>query len=168
MSLVVLSRESMRGLKAQTDEENRLKMVNTFVTQTYNRVVKIAKMTEATSYQSPLSSVFPASRLAIRALRTQEYVAFYLRNSRTAAVAAAAAPRAAAAAAAAEAAAAANKISVCEIIKRLQKLFPDCLVKHRMVVRGPDGKMHDAAFAAQLHEDWTSNPVEDCIVIDWS
>lgn len=52
-----ISRESMRGLKAQTDEKIRIARTNQFVSEIYRLAAGAASTTEATSYAWAIQNV---------------------------------------------------------------------------------------------------------------
>lgn len=54
MSLEPVSRDVMRSLKAQKDEEARLKLINGIVAAIYANAINVAKTTTDTSYQYQL------------------------------------------------------------------------------------------------------------------
>lgn len=51
MSLIPLSREHMRSLKSQKDEENRIKLLTECITYIYKHAVQTAEKTSETRYQ---------------------------------------------------------------------------------------------------------------------
>ena len=55
-NLSPISRESIRGLKAKIDEENRLTQLKGIVTDIYSRTITTAETTDSTSYQWPIHS----------------------------------------------------------------------------------------------------------------
>ena len=152
-SLAPFTREAMRGLKAQEDEENRIKRVNDIVTGIYTSAVAYAKTTDATSYEHrmyhnggtvcmkmPVRQMTKVPVLSLDNLHSQakgQYI-FYTTN-------------------------------MSHIIQALQTLFPDSLVEHKMIVRTQDGKIHDVSKmddAALLYiVEW---PIQHIVSIDWS
>ena len=154
MSLATLSREAMRGLKAQTDEENRLKTVAMFVNNLYSEAVRTAKMTEKTLYawRIPQDPWCPYVVKNGRALRPPPAATLPdIVQQRC------------------------NKCvnefttSMADILKGLQELFPDCLVEHKILTRGSDGKMHDIPKMDKAVLQFVcSDNQQSYIVIDWS
>lgn len=117
-----MSRDAMRGLKAQTDEEIRIRDVNRIVTNIYNSAVNSAKTNETTCYKFTI----------------QHNATFY-------------------------------KTNMTHILQALQALFPDCLVEHRRVVCGRDGKLHDVPNMDEAALSFILGlPIQEAIVIEWS
>lgn len=61
MSQPIISRESMRGLKAQTDEAQRLNTISLYIKNIYSGAVQTARSTEKTLHQWPIPSTDPRS-----------------------------------------------------------------------------------------------------------
>jgi hypothetical protein len=61
--------------------------------------------------------------------------------------------------------------NITDIIRELQKLFPDCLVEFRnaTMAKGPDGEMHDISTLDEKALMFIGNrQVTQSIIIDWS
>jgi hypothetical protein len=171
MSLATLSREAMRGLKAQTDEENRLKTVAMFVNNLYSEAVRTAKMTEKTLYEWPIPHDARLGLNAIANSATATAHAALLSANPAIRGFPAASKTSEAEAAALHRSAPANVFttSMADILNGLQELFPDCLVEHKMLVRGPDGKMYDISKMDKAVLPFIRGYQEQAyIVIDWS
>ncbi len=130
LSLPQMSRDAMRGLKAQTDEKIRIRDVNRIVTNIYNSTVNSAKTNESTCYKFTIQHNATA--------KPNEQYTFY-------------------------------KTNMTHILQALQAVFPDCLVEHRRVVCGRDGKLHDVPNMDEAALSFILGlPIQEAIVIEWS
>jgi len=153
MDLSPISRESMRGLKAKTDEANRIKKVNQIATEIYNYVIRQAESTESTSCQWPIldpdwlrmngGAIRPQARAAgNRHPQIQDprdaYYQFFIFNKP-------------------------------HIIQALESLFPGCSVDYKMMARSPDGKMYNVSNMDEGAKAFIgAGQIQEYIVIDWS
>ena len=144
-SPVPIPREFLRGLKAQTEEKKRVGQVNGIVTETYNKVVEYAKVSEETSYAWDITNASTEERK------------HYLARSRGTSIH----PKEAQY----------NFIinNLPDIIQGLQSLFPDCSIEHKMMARSPDGKLYDVSnMDAAAKAFIGSVQIQEVILIDWS
>ena len=144
-SSVPISRETLRVLKAQTEEKRRVSKVNHLVTEMYNKVVEYAKVHEETSYSWDITNVSPEERK------------YYLAMTRGTSIS----PKEA------------EYNFICnnlpDIIQGLQSLFPDCSIEHKMMARSPDGKLYDVSnMDAAAKAFIGSSQIQEVILIDWS
>jgi len=59
--------------------------------------------------------------------------------------------------------------NINNIISSLQKAFPDCSVRHDILVRGIDGKMYDLSKLVHKDLQYITRATDDSyIVVDWS
>jgi hypothetical protein len=161
-SSVPISRETLRVLKAQTEEKRRVGLVNELVTQTYNTVIGYAATNEETSYawniiqngnnraqyyNQPIPPFNQPVRPSARAERVQRGGHFNPEQEKYTFIC----------------------DNLPDIIQGLQSLFPDCSIEHKMMARSPDGKMYDVSnMDAAAKAFIGSSQIQEVILIDWS
>ena len=148
MSLTPFSRENMRDLKEQKDEEAHIMKINSVVKQLYEETVRTAERSQETLYKINMSNrgyyhiKLPSNSNSLYYHDLdipRQYVTEHME----------------------------------EILTHLRSLFPDCVVEYKKVTlaRGIDGKEYDISTAdntirpfIHMHQSRT----EECIVIDWT
>jgi hypothetical protein len=124
-SLKPYSRDSLRVMKSQKDEEERVKNVNNTILSIYNSALQVATTTTDTSYKYAIQ---------------RDHI-FIMTN-------------------------------MADILSGLQRLFPDCSVEQKSLVRMHDGKycemppIDDKLLPFMNMK--VGNTKQECIVIDWS
>ena len=148
MSLTPFSRENMRDLKAQKDEESHIMKINSVVKQLYEETVRFAERKQETVYKINMSNrgyyhvKLPSNSNSLYYHDLdipREYV----------------------------------KAHMDEILIHLCRLFPDCGVEYKMVsmARGRDGKEYDISTLddkLRAFIDMRQARTEEFIVIDWT
>ena len=148
MSLTPFSRENMRDLKAQKDEEAHIMKINSVVKQLYEETVRFAERNEETVYKINMSNrgyyhvKLPSNSNSLYYHDLdipREYV----------------------------------KAHMDEILIHLCRLFPDCSIEYKKVsmVWGRDGKEHDISTLddkLRAFIDMRQARTEEIIVIDWT
>ena len=137
---VPMSRAMMQGLKAQKEEELRIReekvrldRVKQIVDSIYNPAVQLA----ATSTHLTFKYQIPTGRYSPHNTGNVSDP-FYLNN-------------------------------IGDILSGLQALFPDCLVTHTLMARGRDGKLYDLSKMDDSVLPFIDQTLEQSyIVIDWS
>jgi len=147
MSLTPFSRENMRTLKSQKDEEGHQRKLETIVKDIYTNTVRFAEVSDNTRYNRFLlgnnySSVHVPSILTHSGLNYQITKEFILGN-------------------------------IDEILTRLRILFPECSVEYKKVsmAMGRDGKEYDISNLDEKLRpfiDTSRAQTKEYIVIDWS
>jgi len=147
MSLTPFSRENMRTLKSQKDEEGHQRKLETIVKDIYTNTVRFAEVSDNTTYNRFLlgnnySSVHVPSILTHSGLNYQITKEFILGN-------------------------------MDEILTRLRILFPECSVEYKKVsmAMGRDGKEYDISNLDEKLRpfiDTSRAQTKEYIVIDWS
>ena len=135
-----MSRAMMQGLKAQKEEELRIReekvrldRVKQIVDSIYNPAVQLA----ATSTHPTFKHQIPTGRYSPHNTGNVSDP-FYLNN-------------------------------IGDILSGLQALFPDCLVTHTLMARGRDGKLYDLSKMDDSVLPFIDQTLEQSyIVIDWS
>ena len=135
-----VSRAYLRGLKAQTDEENRIKFVEQYVSQVYVEAKQTARTTTQTSFHKEVHFVNPAREDSLPILPSG------LKGQRRMV-----------------------RDNIFDILGRLRTLFPDSSIEFKSLSRGQDGKMYDIVNIDERMKPFI-NPRhnQDVIVIDWS
>jgi hypothetical protein len=149
MSLEPFSRENMRSLKSQKDEEGHQRKLEEFVRNIYATAVYFAERNTETSYRFAIQngyqqnvsipSTIPSNHLHILLQITKEFIV----------------------------------ANMDEILTRLRSLFPDCSVEYKKVsmARGRDGKDYDISnLDEKLRQfiDTTCAQTKEYVIIDWS
>ena len=147
MSLTPFSRNAMRELKANKDEEAHTMMINSVIQQFYQDTVRFAERNEKTIYKININRAYSNIKLPSNsnssfqhALHISiEYVTEHME----------------------------------EILTHLRSLFPDCLVEYKKVTlaRSRDGKEYDVTTMddkLRAFIDVRQARTEECIVIDWT
>jgi hypothetical protein len=147
MSLTPFSRNAMRGLKEQKDEEAHIMKINSLVKQFYEETVRTAERSQETVYKININRGYYPIKLPSNSNSLyyhdldipRQYVTEHME----------------------------------EILTHLRSLFPDCVVEYKKVTlaRSRDGKEYDISTAdntirpfIHIHQSRT----EECIVVDWS
>ena len=113
MSLTPVTRDSLLNLKAEKDEHNRLKELETIVKMIYSQVISQAERTNITTYQFPkLPDINKWHQYNNSTEPYEKYGPFIKANSD-------------------------------DIIGAIQSLFPDCSVKYKSFALGVDRKLYD-------------------------
>lgn len=147
MSLTPFSRENLRFLKAQKDEEGHQRKLEQITREIYTNAVQFAERKSETIYRYSLTdnynSVYIPSMFhnlqAIHYPITKEYIMG----------------------------------NMDEILSRLRSLFPDCSVEYKKVAlaMGRDGKEYDISNLDEKLRpfiDISRAQTKEYIVIDWS
>jgi hypothetical protein len=148
MSLTPFSRQTMRGLKANKDEEAHIMKINLVVKQLYEETVRFAEINEETQYKINMINKFynsiklPSNSNSLynhNLQITTEYVREHME----------------------------------EILTHLRRLFPDCSVEYKKVtlVKGRDGREYDVTTMDSILKSFVDMRIartEECIVIDWT
>ena len=148
MSLTPFSRQTMRGLKANKDEEAHIMKINLVVKQLYEETVRFAEINEETQYKINMNNrayshiQLPSNSNSLNHHNlhiTREYVTEHME----------------------------------EILTHLRSLFPECSVEYKKVTlaRGKDGKEYDVTTMddkLRVFIDMRIARTEECIVIDWT
>lgn len=148
MSLTPFSRQTMRGLKEQKDEEAHIMKINSVVKQLYEETVRFAEINEETQYKiNMINKCYNSIKLPSNSNSlynhnlqiTTEYVREHME----------------------------------EILTHLRRLFPDCSIEYKKVsmVRGRDGREYDVTTMDSILKsfvDMRMARTEECIVIDWT
>jgi len=147
MSLTPFSRENMRTLKSQKDEEGHQRKLETIVKDIYTNTVRFAEVSDNTTCNRFLlgnnySSVHVPSILTHSGLNYQITKEFILGN-------------------------------MDEILTRLRILFTECSVEYKKVsmAMGRDGKEYDISNLDEKLRpfiDTSRAQTKEYIVIDWS
>lgn len=149
-----MSRDTMRELKAKTEEDVRSGRVKQIVGQIYSNATQTAKSKPETYYNMELPQAYPYQYQSQGRLpRDSQHLLrkgtvtdpiylitdpFYIQN-------------------------------MPEILARLQELFPGCDVSHTILSRGTDGKMYDISKLDEKVLPFVDRALnQSCIVIDWS
>ena len=148
MSLTPFSRQTMRGLKANKDEEAHIMKINSIVKGLYTEAVRFAEINEETQYKINMINKFynsiklPSNSNSLynhNLQITTEYVREHME----------------------------------EILTHLRRLFPDCSVEYKKVtlVKGRDGREYDVTTMDSILKSFVDMRIartEECIVIDWT
>ena len=141
MSLTPVSRDVLRGLKAQRDEVNRIKRVNERISIIYQGAIKAAEMTTDTKFQHP----YQTHRICTGRVLEEGSIDTEMKRLEL------------------------NNRDMVEILSGLQALFPDCTVEHTKLARGQDGKMYDVSkLDIKALPFINRQQTQEFIVIDWS
>ena len=139
-----MSRDTMRQLKANTEEAARIQQVKNIVQQIYRAAVETAKSKTDTSYNHPLPRGATVAEMQIVAVKKVDCNggstadSFYLKN-------------------------------MPDILAGLQELFPGCDVTHTLLSRGADGKMYDISKLDEKVLPFVNRALDQSyIVVDWS
>jgi hypothetical protein len=145
MSLTPFSRNAMRGLKEQKDEEAHIMMINSIVKGLYTEAVRFAERNQETVYKIIINKSYNSIKLPSNSSYPhdlgipREYATEHME----------------------------------EILTHLRSLFPDCSIEYKKVsmARGRDGKEYDiSALDDKMRPfiDVRQARTEEFIVIDWT
>ena len=147
MSLTPFSRNAMRGLKEQKDEEAHIMKINSVVKQLYEETVRTAERSQETLYKININRGYYHIKLPSNSNSLyyhdldipRQYVTEHME----------------------------------EILTHLRSLFPDCVVEYKKVTlaRSRDGKEYDVTTMddkLRAFIDVRQARTEECIVVDWS
>ena len=148
MSLTPFSRENMRALKSQKDEEGHQRKLEQVVGNIYTSAVSFAERNVETTYRFAIQNVYhiwvaiPSIIPSNHNLQLQINKDYIMGN-------------------------------MDEILTRLRILFPDCSVEYKKVsmARGRDGKDYDISNLDEKLRpfiDTARAETNEYIVIDWS
>ena len=166
MSLVPFSRETMRGLKAQKDEEIKKLKIESIVKQIYQDVVRFAEKNTETLYRVTMLTMHTmqarsvqnhnVNRMSFGHISMPSNIQIPHQVVMTLAVTLEDV-----------------LVNMEEILTHLRTLFPDCLIEYKKVslAMGKDQKEYDISTLDErirpfidLNQLWTN----EYIVIDWS
>lgn len=143
--LPTISRETLRGLKAQKEEERRQENIGGIVMNIYRQVVQVASTTTDTSYAYP----FPksdhwqarekkAAKKTFDGTPIGDNEPFFMDN-------------------------------IEDIIEKLQALFPDCAIRYTGLVTAQNGKKYDTSTLDEAMLSFINRDSEHLhLIIDWS
>ena len=157
MSLIPFSRENMRSLKSQKDEEGHQRRLEEVVRNIYTSAVYFAERNAETTYRFRIlngngnynsvhiPSSTPYSNLHLHSLQS---IPFQINKDYI-------------------------MVNMDEILTRLRSLFPECSVEYKKVsmARGRDGKDYDISNLDEKLRpfiDTTRAETNEYIVIDWN
>jgi hypothetical protein len=140
---IPMSRAAMQGLKAQKDEEQRIReqkirldKVKQIANSIYNSAVQLAATSTHTSFKHEIPRGLYNSLPPNHRLYTSD--PFYLNN-------------------------------MTDILAELQALFPGCSVTHALMAKGRDGKLYDLSKMDDSVLPFIDQTLEQSyILIDWS
>jgi hypothetical protein len=136
-----LTRQYLLGLKAQVDEETRVRNVQSYVSQICSNVKQIATTTPQTRFQQKVAPVNgnPSSGYLHMGHGMPLNGIFNVRHS------------------------------MPDILDKLRGVFPDSKVEFKSLSRGQDGKMYDIADIDERMKPFINPQLnEDFIIVDWS
>lgn len=147
MSLTPFSRENIRGLKVNKDEEAHILKINSVVKQLYEETVRFAERNQETVYKFNINRDYGYIRLPSNSNSLHYHNVGIPREYVTA--------------------------HMDEILIHLCRLFPECCVEYKMVsmARGRDGKEYDISTLddkLRAFIDMRHARTEEFIVIDWT
>lgn len=142
--LTVMSRETMQGLKAKTDEVIRLSKVKEIISRVYSDALDTARRSSNTQFIYPLDDNL-RQQFQMNDGRTCYYqlapinIVFDAYNKE-------------------------------DILGGLRRLFPGCSIEYKNLMMNPrDGKMYDISkIDTELRHLINGGISTECIVIDWS
>jgi len=143
--LTTYSRDALRGMKAQVDEEKRLQGVRGIIERIHCYVVNQARTTKDTKYKYAVPAQF---------ISTPVYPAYLSREIP-----------------AQNDQAAFHQANMPDILKGLEELFPGCFVAFTSITmaQGNDGKMYDVSDLDDKALAFVNNAQKNSyIVIDWT
>lgn len=140
--LTPYSRDALRGMKAQVDEEKRLQGVRGIIERIHSYAVNQARTTKDTKYKYavPVELALQPGYLPREISAQREPAAFHQAN-------------------------------MPDILKGLEELFPGCFVAFTSITmaQGNDGKMYDVSDLDQKALAFVNNRQSNSyIVIDWT
>jgi hypothetical protein len=152
MSVLPVSRETMRALKAQNDEEIKQRKIDFIITRVYMLAVRCAETETSSVYRYTLATS-PLGNITLPTTATQHAYGIHATHHTISSEFAVE--------------------NMEEILRRLCMLFPECVVEYKntSLARGRDGKEYDISTLddkirpfIDIRNSWVSS----CIVIDWS
>lgn len=154
MSLTPFSRENMRTLKSQKDEEGHQRKLEEVVRNIYASAVSFAERNAETTYRFAFQNGYqqnvsiPSTIPSNYPLNHLQYISFQITKEFIVG-------------------------NMDEILTRLHSLFPECSVEYKKVsmARGRDGKDYDISNLDEKLRpfiDTTRAQTNEYIVIDWS
>lgn len=148
MSLTPFSRENMRTLKSQKDEEGHQRKLEKVVKDIYIAAVRLAEQTTESTYRFILANNFTCGGVSIPSITSNHQLSFQITKEYIVE-------------------------NMDEILSRLRILFPECSVEYKKVsmARGRDGKDYDISNLDEKLRpfiDTTRAHTNEYIVIDWS
>jgi hypothetical protein len=142
MNHTPMSRDTMRSLKATVEEEARLAQIQKIVAVIYLRATMQAQLTTNSLYTYPVPSVESGKR-GINPTNGVSIIQYAPCDFHTK--------------------------NMSDILLRLREIFPGCVVKFSLLVKGKDGKMYDVDT---MHEEALPfidmKDSNEFITIDWS
>lgn len=141
--MIPISRETLRSLKAQKDEEIRQDKIKNFVTGIYNSTIRHAE----TSMETFCSWQLPQIQTVMRQLENRTSVDEPVPEF--------------------------HRVNMSDILSELRVLFPDCTVELTTMTTGRDGKKYDISkmdekIIPYVFPQHFKKVTQECIVIDWS
>jgi len=148
MSLEPFSRENMRSLKSQKDDEGHQRRLEEVVRNIYTSVVSFAERNTETSYRFAIQNGCQSLVSIPSTIPSNHhlYIPFQINKDYIVA-------------------------NMDEILTRLRSLFPDCSVEYKKMSRGRDGKEYDISnLDEKLRQfiDTTCAQTKEYVIIDWS
>ena len=140
--LTPYSRDDLRGMKAQVDEEKRLQGVRQIIGHIHSNAVNQARTTNDTKYKYavPVELASGPGYLPREISAQREPAAFH-------------------------------KSNMPDILKGLEEIFPGCSVKFTSITMamGNDRKMYDVSDLDEKALAFVNNPQKNSyIIVDWS
>jgi len=141
--LTPYSRDALRGMKAQVDEEKRLQGVRGIIERIHSYAVNQARTTQDTKYKYavPVELALQPGYLHPHVISAQREPAVF------------------------------HQVNMPDILKGLEELFPGCFVAFTSITmaQGNDGKMYDVSDLDQKALAFVNNRQSNSyIVIDWT
>ena len=138
-ALVPISRDTMKILKTQKDEELRLNGIKAIIQTIYSKAKHIAETTHDISYKYPvtLDHIYVQNKHNTSVIPSSQSAEFYTKN-------------------------------MDDILDGLRDLFPGCSVLNTTLSRGQDGKFYDISnMDERVRPFINTQHSQKYIVIDW-
>jgi hypothetical protein len=150
MSLIPFSRENMRSLKSQKDEEGHQRRLEEVVRNIYTSVVCFAERNTETIYRFAIQNGYQQNVSIPSTIPSNHYQSIQFQITKEFIVG-----------------------NMDEILTRLRSLFPECSVEYKKVsmARGRDGKDYDISNLDEKLRpfiDTARAETKEYIVIDWN
>lgn len=156
-----INNKTLKNLKKETDEENRINIVNKCINNIYVKLIEFAKIDDRTVFNYNINGNIPRPRSVLpnvqkenikyepKKQKPEDYEpklcyatpedAYYIKNN------------------------------INDVIDGLKKLFPECSIEYKALSRGTDGRMYDIKDIDQKMMPFINQQFnQECIVIDWS
>jgi hypothetical protein len=150
MSLTPFSRENMRTLKSQKDEEGHQRKLEEIVRNIYASAVSFAERTAETTYRFAIQNGYQQNVSIPSTIPSNHYQSIQFQITKEFIIG-----------------------NMDEILTRLRSIFPDCSVEYKKVsmARGRDGKEYDISNLDEKLRpfiDVSRAQTNEYIVIDWT